>query len=65
MRTRNHELALVAKNDPGRLRTRTVETEVRKLRGSRARRRAAWRREDGERDHGDRVAELRERGRLG
>lgn len=42
---RNIELALVAKNDPARLRIRTVEGERRKRRASRARRKAAWRRE--------------------
>lgn len=42
---RNVELALIAKRDPARLRTRTVETEPRKLRASRARRRDAERRE--------------------
>ena len=42
---RNAELASVLRNDPARLRTRTVETEARKARHSRARRKAAWRRE--------------------
>lgn len=42
---RNTELALVAKNDPARLRIRTVEGERRKRRASRSRRKAAWRRE--------------------
>lgn len=44
---RNTELALVAKNDPARLRTRTVETERRKARHVRSRRKEAWRREEG------------------
>lgn len=38
MKHRNFELALIAKNDPARLRTRTVETEKAKLVKSRARR---------------------------
>lgn len=42
---RNLEMALVLKNDPARLRTRTVETEPRKPRHCRARRKAGWRRE--------------------
>ncbi len=46
MKHRNHELALVLKNDPARLRERTVETEARKLRASRARRKQQERREE-------------------
>jgi len=45
MRHRNHELALVLKNDPARLRERTVETERRKRAHGRARRKRADRRE--------------------
>lgn len=45
MAIKNSELAAVQKNDPARLRSRTVETEPRKLRGSRARRKAAWRKD--------------------
>lgn len=45
MKTRNTELALAQRLDPARFRTRTVETEPRKLRASRARRKADWRRE--------------------
>lgn len=43
---KNSEMAVVAKNDPARLRTRTVETEARKIRASRARRKGAWRKEE-------------------
>jgi hypothetical protein len=42
---RNHELALVLKNDPARLRARTVETERRKLAATRSRRKQQDRRE--------------------
>lgn len=42
---KNTEMAVVQKNDPARLRSRTVETEPRKQRGSRARRKEAWRKE--------------------
>lgn len=35
---RNHLLEVIAKEDPARYRTRTVETEKSKLQGSRARR---------------------------
>ncbi len=45
MTIRNAELAVIQKNDPARLRTRTVETEVRKQRASRARRKDTWRKE--------------------
>lgn len=45
MKHRNITLAVVAKHDPARLRTRTVETEARKLVKSRARRKSAWRKE--------------------
>lgn len=42
---RNNVLRAIAAADPARLRTRTVETERRKLAASRARRKAAERRE--------------------
>ena len=45
MAIKNSELAVVAKNDPARLRTRTVETERRKQANGRARRKDAWRKE--------------------
>jgi len=45
MKHRNHEMALILKNDPARLRGRTVETERRKLTASRARRKDQARRE--------------------
>lgn len=45
MKHRNHEMALVLKNDPARLRSRTVETEPRKRAASRARRKERDRRE--------------------
>jgi hypothetical protein len=45
MKHRNITLALVAKNDPARLRTRTVETEARKQVKSRARRNRDWKKE--------------------
>ena len=45
MKPRNYQLAWIAQNDPARLRTRTVETETRKLSKIRARRKDAWRKE--------------------
>lgn len=45
IKPRNHELALVMKNDPTRFRTRTIETEMRKVKHSRARRQEGWRKE--------------------
>lgn len=42
MAHRNTELAVIQKKDPARLRSRTVETEKRKLNKSRARRKANW-----------------------
>lgn len=45
MTTRNADLALAQKHDPARFRSRTVETERRKLRHTRARRKADLRRE--------------------
>jgi len=42
MKHRNAELALIQKNDPTRLRSRTVETERRKLVKCRARRKSNW-----------------------
>jgi len=42
---RNMELAVIAKNDPARLRIRVVEGERRKRRHSRARRKETWLRE--------------------
>jgi hypothetical protein len=45
MRHRNHEMALILKNDPARLRGRTVETERRKLTASRSRRKQSAMRE--------------------
>jgi hypothetical protein len=42
---KNSEMAVIQKNDPARLRTRTVESEGRKARHSRARRKDAWRKE--------------------
>jgi hypothetical protein len=45
MKHRNITMALVLKNDPARLRTRTVETEERKQVKSRARRERAWKKE--------------------
>ncbi len=45
MKHRNHELAIVLKNDPARLRQRTVETERRKAAHCRARAKGAARRE--------------------
>lgn len=42
---RNAELAVILKNDPARLRARIVETEPRKRRSSRARRKSVWKRE--------------------
>lgn len=45
MKHRNAEMAWVLKNDPARLRGRTVETERRKLAAGRARRKQAERRE--------------------
>jgi hypothetical protein len=44
---RNAELAVVQRNDPARLRSRTVETEPRKRRAVRSRRKEGWRREEG------------------
>ncbi len=44
---RNAELAVILKSDPARLRTRTVETEPRKLKANRARRKRAERQEIG------------------
>ena len=46
MAIRNAELAVIQKNDPARLRSRTVETEARKAKHGRARRKQAWRREE-------------------
>lgn len=46
MAIKNSELAVIQKNDPARLRSRTVETEARKAKHVRSRRKAAWRRED-------------------
>lgn len=45
MKHRNAEMAWVLKNDPARLRGRTVETERRKAAHTRSRRRQADRRE--------------------
>ncbi len=45
MKHRNHEMAWILKNDPARLRGRTVETEPRKRAASRSRRKQADRRE--------------------
>ena len=42
---RNHTLACVAKNDPARFRSRVVETEPRKVRFLRARRKRVIQRE--------------------
>lgn len=42
---RNYELAIVQKNDPARLRSRTVDPESRKLLLKRSRRKEAWRRQ--------------------
>lgn len=39
------ELAVIQKQDPTRLRSRTVETEKRKLIKSRARRKSSWSKE--------------------
>lgn len=44
-KVRNVELALAAKRDPRRFRTRTVETEPRKLNQIRSRRKRAWHRD--------------------
>lgn len=43
MKHRNYELAPVAKNDPTRLRTRTVSPEKEKQIKNRSRRKASWR----------------------
>ena len=45
MKPRNYVMALIAKNDPTRYHTRSVEAEHRKLQHNRARRRAKERRE--------------------
>lgn len=45
MAIKNTELAVIQKNDPARLRSRTVETEARKAKHVRSRRKQAWRRE--------------------
>lgn len=45
MAIRNAELAVIQRNDPTRLRSRTVETERRKSKHVRARRKQADRRE--------------------
>ena len=46
MKPRNHTIALVARNDPGRFRSRVVETKKRKLRLFRARRKAREMKDD-------------------
>lgn len=46
MAIRNAELAVIQRNDPARLRSRTVETSARKIKNVRSRRKQAWRREE-------------------